>query len=95
MKRQSWIALLVCLNVILATGILLSNYSPPTALAQGAGLSGNYMLVAGEIQDQYDALYIIDLRSRNIHAFYYDKTTKKLSFAGSRDLEKDFRHNRG
>ena len=95
MKRQPWIALLVCLNVILATGIVLSSYSPPAAYAQGAGLSGNYMLVAGEIQNKYDALYIIDLRVRAIHAFFYDKTTKKLTFSGSRDLERDFRHNRG
>jgi hypothetical protein len=94
MSRNTWLALLVCLNLLLLTGILLFAYSPPTALAQGAGLAGNYLAVTGEIQNEYDALYLIDLRSRTLHVFCYDRTTRQLAHRGYRSLERDFRQNR-
>jgi hypothetical protein len=94
MRRSTWIALLVSANLFLLTGLLLTAYTPPAAYAQGTGLAGNYLMVAGEIQDQLDALYVIDLRARTLHAFYYDKSNKKLSYSDFRYLERDFRNNR-
>lgn len=95
MNKTTWIALLVCLNLVLLTGIVLCTYSPPTAFAQGTSLAGDYMVVAGEIQDQHDALYIIDVRNRLLHVLYFDRGSKSLRYAASRDLEQDFRFNRG
>jgi hypothetical protein len=94
MRRQSWLALLVCVNLVLLTGIVLASYSPPAALAQGVGLSGNYLAVAGEIQSDFDALYLLDVRNKRLHTFYYDKSTRQLAYAGNRDLERDFRRNK-
>lgn len=93
MNRNTLLSLLVCLNLLLLAAILLFAYSPPAALAQGTGLAGNYLVVAGEIQDEYDALYLIELRSRTLHAFYYDKAKKQLLYSDVRSLERDFRHN--
>jgi hypothetical protein len=94
MSKTTAIAGLICVNLLLLTALCLAGYSLPTASAQGTGLSGNYILVSGEIQDKYDALYLLDLRERTLHAFYWDKGRRDLIFSDSRDLERDFRNNR-
>lgn len=95
MSKNTWVALLVCVNLVLLTGLCLANYSLPTAHAQGStSLADNYMLVTGEIQDQYDALYIIDVRERTLHAFYWERGHNQLVYADWLDLERDFRNNR-
>ena len=94
MSKNPCLAFLVCLNLILLTAVCLSSYSLPTAVAQGTGLAGNYLVVSGEIQDQYDALYVVDLRARTLHAFYYDKGRRDLVYSDWRNLDRDFRNNR-
>ena len=93
MSKSTALAALICLNLILLTAICLSSYSLPAATAQGTGLAANYMVVTGEIQDEYDALYIVDLRARTLHAFYWDKGRKQLVYSDWRSLERDFRNN--
>ena len=94
MSKPTCVSLLICLNLMLLTGIVLVSYSPPAALAQGTSLANDYMVVAGEIQNEYDALYIVDLRNRLMHVLYFEKGRKILQYAGGRDLEQDFRNNR-
>lgn len=94
MHKTTWLAVLVCVNLILLTGLILVGTGPRTALAQPTGLSGNYLVVAGETQTGVDALYLIDLKERTLHMFYFDRGTKKLEWGGYRNLELDFRHNR-
>ena len=94
MSKNTWIAMLVCVNLVFLTAICLASYSLPTAAAQGTGLAGNYMVVAGEIQDEYDALYVVDMRARTIHVFYWDKGRRELVYSDWRELDADFRHNR-
>jgi len=93
MTKSTWVALLVCVNLVLLTGIVLFGYTPRPALAQATALSGNYLVVAGQIQAQFDALYLIDLRERPLHTFYFEKGGAELKWAGYRDLERDFRNN--
>lgn len=93
MVRHWILSGLVCLNAVLATALVIMAWPLPTAHAQATGLAGNYMMVAGEVRDQFDALYVVDMRSRIVHAFYYDIGTKQLRYADSRDLERDFRNN--
>ncbi len=92
-SKSTWLALLICLNLLLITGIALVGYTPRVAMAQGTGLAGNYMIVSGEIQDEFDALYLIDLPERTLHVFYFIKGSKEIQWAGYRDLERDFRNN--
>jgi hypothetical protein len=94
MSKSAWIAALVCLNVVLLVALFVATSRVPAAFAQGTGLSGNYLAVAGEVQDQYDALYILDVRQRTLHAFMWDKTRRRLEYCDWRDLDRDFRHNR-
>jgi hypothetical protein len=93
MNKTAWLTLLVCVNLVLLTGIVLFGFTPRTALAQSTGLAGNYMIVTGEIQDGFDALYVLDLRERTLHAFFFQKGSNNIEYGGYRDLERDFRNN--
>ncbi len=93
MRKRTWLSLLVCLNLVLLAATILVGTSPRTAHAQGTGLSGNYLVVSGEIQEEFDALYMVDLRERALHAFYFRKGTRDMQYAGYRSLELDFRNN--
>jgi hypothetical protein len=93
-SRNKLLALLVCANVVLLAGLILRSTSLPSALAQGTGLAGNYVVVAGEVRDQFDALYLLDLRTRVLTCYLFDRTSKRLTPTDSRDLERDFRNNR-
>jgi hypothetical protein len=93
-SKQRWLALLICVNLVLLTAIVLVGTTPPVARAQGTGLAPNYMMVAGEIQDQHDALYVIDVKDRVLFAFEFDRTDRTLVPRDARDLERDFRRNR-
>lgn len=92
LDKSMVIAALVCVNLLLATTLALGSYSLPAAHAQGAGLSGNYMVVAGEVQDGYDAIYLIDLQTRMLHVLYHDRGARQLEYGGNRNLEVDFRN---
>jgi hypothetical protein len=105
MIRNALLAFLVSLNLLLLAGIVLATTREPLALAQDAaqqaaqavpapGLAQNYLVVAGEIQDQYDALYLLDTSTRNLYAFRYDRGRRELELFAARDLESDFRNNR-
>jgi len=94
MVKNIVLAILVCANLGLLAGIVLQASAPSLALAQATGLAGNYLAVAGEIRDQYDALYLLDVKARRLHAFYYDVGRRELTYVGNRDLERDIRHNR-
>ena len=91
MKHKSaWLTFLVCLNLLLLTGLFICGAPPRPARAQGAGLAGNYLIVSGQVQSNLDALYLLDPRERALHAFYFEKGARDLKYAGFRDLERDF-----
>ena len=92
MKKESCIAALVCANGALLAGIILQTLPQNTALAQGTGLAGNYIAVTGEVQDQFDALYVIDLKNHILHAFQYDRGQRMNAYVDSRSLKRDFRN---
>ncbi len=94
MSKNAWLAALICANVLLLMGICLVSYSLPAAKAQGTGLAQHILAVSGEIQDKYDALYILDTRERTLHTFVWDKGRRELQYTDWRDIERDFRNNR-
>lgn len=97
MKRNVLLGALALVNVALLVGLVSATSEPKSALAaslqDGApGLSNNYMVVAGEIQDQYDAVYILDIATRNLYAYVYDQGARQLKLVQARDLKRDFRN---
>lgn len=94
MSKNACLSALICLNLVLLTAIVFATTSPPAAYAQATGLADNYMVVTGEIQDDFDALYIIDMKEHMLHTLYYRKGSNDLEYGGYRLLEQDFRFNR-
>lgn len=92
--NKSWcLTALVCLNLVFLTGLVMATTSPPAANAQVAtGLSKNYMVVTGEVQDQYDAVYLVDMATKKLYAFTWDRGRKQLTLVSGRELRRDFRH---
>lgn len=94
MSRTSVLAGLICVNLVLVTALLFVGTTPRVAQAQPAGQASNYMIVAGEVMDEFDALYIVDMRERTLHTFVFRRGTRELEYGGYRLLDRDFRHNK-
>jgi len=81
---------LIVVNVALLIGLATRFAKPREAQAQPLGLSGNYLMVAGNVLGTTeDAVYLLDLGSRQLYALLYDKTRKDILVAGPRDLLRD------
>lgn len=93
MTKRTAIVLLVGVNLMLLATLILSSWHLPPAYAQAAPLGQNYMMVAAEIKDGVDALYVFDLSHRRMHVFVpnRDQNDRRLFHAGFRDLQRDFR----
>jgi hypothetical protein len=92
MSRTTCLAALICVNLVLLAALMLAATSARTASAQSAPTGDPYLLVTGEILDDFDALYVLDMRERTLHTFYFRKGTRELQYAGYRNLEQDLRH---
>lgn len=91
-SKRSLIVALVGLNLFLLAALILSSYSPPAAYAQRIGGAGNFVAVTAEADEAYDALYLVDLPNRTLHVYIPARDNAgKLEYAGSRDLQRDFR----
>lgn len=92
MHRTPLLAALICVNIVLLGGLVTAISSPNAAQAQ-VSLAHNFVVVSGEAQDEFDVIYLIDNQTRFLHAFYFDRTSRNLKWAGYRDLELEFRNN--
>lgn len=99
MKRR-WIRVLTLANIVLALALVATRYELPVALAAQAdvaaaapGLASRFIAVAGEVQDQHDAIYVLDTKAHSVHVFIFDRSMRRLTYTTARDLEADFRNN--
>ena len=89
--KRSVIVGLVGLNLLLAAVLILSAYPPQAAYAQRAGGSSEILAATCRIDNNYDALYLVDLGERKLHCFVPNRDQSgAIFYAGSRDLLKDF-----
>lgn len=93
MHRRAVVVLLVGVNVLLVACLAAMTWGPSRAYAQAAPMASNYVMVAAEISDGVDGLYVIDLASREMHVFVPNRNQndRRLLHAGLRDLQRDFR----
>ena len=90
--KRSLIAALVGVNLFLLAALLLSSYTPPAAHAQRVGGAWNYIAVSCEVDESYDAFYLVDLGQRRLHVFVPSQQQDgSIEYIGSRSLETDFR----
>ncbi len=96
MSRKSLITMLVGANLLLLSVLIVAHTEPKKAHAQVAPAAQKYVMVAGEINDGADALYIIDLSRRALHVFVPNRVMndRRMIYAGARDLARDFRGGR-
>lgn len=95
MTKRTLISLLIAVNLFLAGALVLSAYTPPQAFAQAFGRSGEFMLVSAEAETSNDAIYLIDLRNRQMHAFRstFPRAAgepTRITLLHTRDLARDF-----
>jgi len=89
--KRSIIVALVGINLFLLAALILSSYSPPAAYAQRVGGAWNYIAVTCEVDESYDALYLVDLGDRRLHAFVPSQQQNgSIEYVGSRSLKGDF-----
>lgn len=91
--KQMIIVALMCLNASLLVAIVFGT-GTPAAEAQVIGGGTNYIMVTGNLRENYDAIYIVDLGKRRLAALKFDKKgglkKGKLLISGIRDLPRDF-----
>jgi hypothetical protein len=95
MKRPLAVILLVGVNLALLACLVHVAFPPPAAQAQAIGGAGNFLVVCGNIQSDYDAIYVIDLGKRVLHTFTVKKGKPEVEYRGARDLKVDFRRESG
>ncbi|HVP11880.1 MAG TPA: hypothetical protein VMV94_11930 [Phycisphaerae bacterium] len=96
MTKRALIVLLVGVNLVLLATLVLASWPLPAAYAQPAPLGQNYVMVSGQINDQSDALYVVDVPQRRLHVFIpnRDINNRRVFYVGFRDLQRDFRGGR-
>ncbi len=90
--KKLLIAALVCVNVCLLLVLIAGEGFHRKAEAQplaGALLQNNYIMLTGQIQQNNDAVYVIDMANRRLVAWQFDGSTKRLSKMGVRNLRTD------
>lgn len=95
MSKRVAIVLLVALNLGLLSVLILGTYTPSQAFAQGLTRSGEYICVAAEAEQSNDAIYLLDLRTRQLHAFRSTFPRAggdpiRVTLVHTRDLVRDF-----
>ncbi len=95
MSMRSILVLLAGLNLALLGGLFLLSWTPPEAAAQGIGRGTEYVLVAAQAELRSDAVYLFDLRTRQMHAFRstFPRVVGqpvRVALMNSRDLNRDF-----
>ena len=89
MKKVAIVALM-CLNAVLLVALIAG---VATEKAYGQVVGANYLVVTGNIYADYDAVYVLDLSTRRLAAWRYEKRKKPFGFRAvsrGRDLLADF-----
>ena len=84
------IVALVCLNAALLVALV---FGATTEKAYGQVLGANYLVVTGAINDDYELVYVLDLGTRRLAAWRFDRTKKQMvpiARGGGRNLMEDF-----
>jgi len=87
MKRAIILAL-VCINLGLLAALIAGTVQE--AQAQTMRGASDYLMVTGKIEANFDAIYILDLKTRRLAAWQFDRTAKRLRPFKGRVLTTDF-----
>jgi len=79
---------LVVVNILLVAMLFYNN----TPQAQGQTMHGgnDYVMITGRTESGVDAVYIIDLKTRKMGAWRFDRNAKKMMPYRGTDLKANF-----
>ncbi|MHC4294227.1 MAG: hypothetical protein ACYSTL_01435 [Planctomycetota bacterium] len=88
--KKVLIITLVCVNVVLlASLILVAGVGRAEAQVYRGGT--DYLMVTGKIGTNWEAVYVIDMETRRLLAWRFDRTKNRLLRFRGRMLQNDFR----
>jgi len=89
--KKALIVTLLGLNIALLVALVLGANSPE-AKAQVAGVRKytDYIMITGHMSTDVDAVYVVDMATKRLAAWKFDKTRKRLIRYRVRDLGRDF-----
>jgi len=95
MKKPA-IVLMLCVNAVLLVALVAGTGVPK---AYGQFVGANYLVVTGDVYSDYEAVYVLDLATRRVAAWRYQKRRKPfrlvpVSVGGGRELLADFGRSR-
>lgn len=88
--KQFIIVALVCVNLVLVAALVF-HATAPKAEAQVRGGGSDYTMLTARMSDDLDVVYVIDLSSRRLAAWAWDRTNNRLQPVQGRELTQDFR----
>lgn len=92
--RRRWLLVLAGVNFALLATLIWLNVGARPAFAQNpSSVSQRFLTVAGEMQNELDALYVLDTQERFLHVMVYDRGRRRLIYSASRNIDADIRNN--
>ncbi len=89
--KKKLIVALVCANVALVAAVALVATTPPAQAQPGIIGATTYLVAPGRIATDHSALFVVDVARQTLAVWFIDKTSKKFTVLGVRDLKADFR----
>jgi len=92
--KHAAVVTLAILNLVLLVALLVEALALPKAAAQpaAADVGDRFLVVTGEIQDGYDAVYMIDTVAKRLYTLTMSRTGQNRAVLRDiRNLEADFR----
>lgn len=75
-KKNRWLILLLCINVLLVTAIVISHVGIPNAYAQVRPY--DYMLIPGRMRSDTEVVWIVDLGTEQMTSCIYNKRAGQI-----------------
>lgn len=96
MANRSRVRHLIAVNGVLLAVLALVALVPDADGQQNRRARGTYTMVSAQVQGfSEDALYLVDGSNREIVVLRYERSRKRLSFVGYRDMAQDSEQRRG
>ena len=88
--KKALIVALVCVNVALLAALIGVNLNRAEAQTERGG--NDYIMVTAQIEaTPFDAVFVVDLKTRRMAGWRFDRTTKRMVPYKGRDLKADFK----
>ncbi len=86
--KPTLLVALVCVNAVLLVALVANSGAPAKGQVIGGG--ANYLVITAEAASNYDILYVLDLSTRQIAVWKFDKQHNRLEYITKRQLVRDF-----